>query len=278
MRLGVSGKYAFRVSFVSGDKGMSHTLVAHDEHDKRTWVTALRSVLPDGHEGRDNIKRLRQQQQQQQPRSRSEVQQLLHDLSNDTCSVTSSLSGSSSAATSNSSALVKRSDSSVSDRVVSLQEGAVVAVKRSGSSVSDNQVVYKDYPSLRLLDSPRQHLFNIPDDTSESEADVSMRSKRRRSGSRGKSATKQSRKKMAATASCAPVRQSRKRSSGAVATVTRPSAAAAEQSDTADSYCTAPHASFGWSEGHEIDLDDDTVTDDSSCIGVRGAGDGQETP
>ncbi len=37
---------AFRVSFPEHMQGQSHTLTANDEHDKRQWMTSLRSILP----------------------------------------------------------------------------------------------------------------------------------------------------------------------------------------------------------------------------------------
>ena len=240
----VSGKYAFRVSFLSGDKGMSHTLVAHDEHDRRQWVTALRSVLPEAHVGSENIKRLR--------RGR-----LSQHHGGDTASYNSDVSIDSGVTSSSmSSSLVKRSGSSASDRVVSIQEG--IAVKRTGSSVSDNQVVYRDYPSLRVLGSPRQNLFNIPDD--DSEVDTSMRAKRRRSGGSGVASSANERKQALLNGRG---RVLRKRAMP-VSTVTRPSVS--EQSDTDESFCTtATQGSFGWDASHEIDLDDD-ITDSKLCV------------
>lgn len=167
---GHSSKHAFRVSFLHGsEKGMAHTLVANDEHDKRQWVTALRSVLPEGHEGRDNIRRKQLQLKRDNPEGFN-TSDMSIDFSMSSVASSCTVSSEGSAPSS-----VKRSGSSASDRVTMMREGAA-HVKRSGSSVSDNQVMYKDYAPLRLLTSPRQSLYDIPDDD-----EVMTRSKRRRS-------------------------------------------------------------------------------------------------
>ncbi|XP_062610643.1 rho guanine nucleotide exchange factor 3-like isoform X2 [Saccostrea cucullata] len=42
---GQTVKNIFRVGFVDGNKGQSHTLIAADEHDKRQWLQCLNSIL-----------------------------------------------------------------------------------------------------------------------------------------------------------------------------------------------------------------------------------------
>ena len=37
----------FKVSFKNTKDGQSHTLQANDEHDKRQWVSCIKSVLKD---------------------------------------------------------------------------------------------------------------------------------------------------------------------------------------------------------------------------------------
>ena len=41
----LSGKMFFKVSFKNGKDGQSHTLQANDEHDKRQWVSCIKSQL-----------------------------------------------------------------------------------------------------------------------------------------------------------------------------------------------------------------------------------------
>lgn len=44
----------FKVSFRNTKDGQSHTLQANDEHDKKQWVTNIKSVLKDHHSGSES--------------------------------------------------------------------------------------------------------------------------------------------------------------------------------------------------------------------------------
>ena len=231
------------MSFLSTDKGMSHTLVAHDEHDKRLWITALRSVLPDGHEGRESIKRKQLQLKRDNPEGFN-----MSDMSINS-SLSSALGGAGDLGMS-----VKRTGSSVSDRVVlkssskDAVSAAAAAVKRSGSSVSDHQVVYKDYPSLRLLTSPRPHLYDIPDDD-----EIETRSKRRRSAT-----STVTRAEPLGESAVKPTRSNNRTPMKSL------------QSDNESCSSSSQAESPGWGEGHA--LDDDLVREE------RGTADGMATP
>jgi hypothetical protein len=50
----VAVKHMFKVGFVDGSAGQSHTLQANDEHDRKQWTSTIRSVLPPREERRES--------------------------------------------------------------------------------------------------------------------------------------------------------------------------------------------------------------------------------